>query len=406
MAYSTKVEKFLVEASVLNVANSDSVDVSRYVTDINVRKDFSQSSFPLVVINFMITEQYRDLIQNNDAAIRIKVSKFSDIDDEAAGGDSEVVVESVVLDSVIRSYTKPFSSTMARKEEDSENTGSQSEAVQMIPYQIVGIPQDLIEKNAVVINEVYEDAKMDDIMVNILSKVERGSIFMDPSDNVDRQRSLIIPPMNVVPAVKYLQQVYGVYDAGLSLFFDFSGTSLTKLYARQRQYTNSLEVITVPPNDNNADVRYTANQVDEDGNVRLQLNVPPAFASNEKINLDYLGQTTVFNSYDSNFNGVRRVYQQEDSEITKVRYFWNQYQNRISEVSYVNEALGTSQAISVILKNIDPTYFTQSTLYKVNSDRAYANGEYNLLEMSFSIFTKGDYRTYQSAVSLKLSKKM
>jgi hypothetical protein len=247
---------------------------------------------------------------------------------------------------------------------------------------------------------------MDDIMVNILSKVERGSIFMDPSDNVDRQRSLIIPPMNVVPAVKYLQQVYGVYDAGLSLFFDFSGTSLTKLYAKQRQYTNSLEVITVPPNDNNADARYTANQVDEDGNVRLQLNVPPAFASNEKINLDYLGQTTVFNSYDSNFNGVRRVYQQDDSEITKVRYFWNQYQNRISEVSYVNEALGTSQAISVILKNIDPTYFTQSTLYKVNSDRAYANGEYNLLEMSFSIFTRGDYRTYESAVSLKLSKKM
>lgn len=405
MSYTTRVEKFLVEASVLGIPNSDSLDVSRYVTDINVRKDYSQSSFPLVVVNFMITEQYKEIIQNNDVSIRIRVSKFTDIDDEAQEGDSSVVVDDVVFDTVIRSYTKPFTSTMSRKEEANEASGNQTDSVQLIPYQIVGIPDDLIQKNSVVINEVYEDAKMDDILVNLLSRVESGRIFVDPSDNVDRQRSLIVPPMNLVPAIKYLQEVYGVYDAGMSLFFDFGGTFLTKLFARQRQYSNALEVVTVAPNDNSTDSRYTSNQIDDDGNVRLQMNVPPAFVSNEKINLDYVGQTTVFNSYDFNYNPVRRLYER-DGGGGKTRYFWNSFQNRLTELSYVNETLSTAQAMMVVLKNISPSYFRQDTLYKVNSDRTYVNGEYNLLEQSFSIFTRGDYRVYESTVSLKLSKKI
>jgi hypothetical protein len=404
MSYTTRVEKFLVEASVLGIPDSNSLDVSRYVTDINVRKDYSQSSFPLVVVNFMITEQYRDLIQNNEVSIRLRVSKFTDIDGESQEGDSSVVVDDVVFDTIVRSYSKPFSSTMSRKEEDSEAGGNQSDTIQMIPYQVVGIPEELIQKNASVVNEVYEDAKMDEILVNILSSVEKGGIFIDPSDNVDRQRSLVIPPMNVVPAIKYLQEVYGIYDAGLSLFFDFDGTYLTKLFARQREYSNTLEVLSVPANDNDADSRYTSNQIDDDGNVRLLMNVPPPFVSSEKINEDYVGQTAVFNSYDFNFNPVRRVYEQ-GTDNRKTRYFWNQYQNRITELSYVNETLRTSQAVMVILKNASPSYFRQDTLYKVTSDRPYVSGEYNILEQSFSIFTRGDYRIYESVISLKLSKK-
>lgn len=404
MAFETRIEKFVVEATILDVPGSDSIDVSRYVTDINVRKDFATSSFPLVVVNFMTTEQYRDTMQNNDVSLRLKVSKFTDVDSEAAGGDSEISVEEVVFDTIVRSYNKPFASTMTRREEATEGEQAQPETVQLFPYQLVGIPQELIEKNAVVVNEVYQDAKMDDILVNLLSRVEGRRVFVDPSDNVDRFQSLIIPPMNVVPAVKYLQEVYGVYDAGLSLFFDFDGAYLTKLFAQSRQYSNSLEILTVAPNDNEADQRYTSNQIDEDGNVRLRLNVPPPFVSNEKINLDSVGRTTVFNSYDFNFNPVRRVYEQ-DYQASKTRYFWNGYQNRIAERSYVNEALRTSNAIMVTLKNVSPSYFRQDTLYRVDSDKPYVSGEYNLLELSFSIFTRGDYRVYESVLSMKLSKK-
>jgi hypothetical protein len=404
MPYETRIEKFLVEATILDVPGSDSVDISKYITDINVRKSFASSSFPLVVVNFMTTEQYRDIMQNNDVSIRLKVSKYTDIDSESAEGDSAVSVEDVVFDTVVRSYNKPFASTMTRKEEGGEGDTSQVETTQLFPYQIVGIPQELIEKNATVINEVYQDARMDDILVNILSRVEGGRVFVDPSDNVDRIQSLIIPPMNVVPAIKYLQEVYGVYDAGLSLFFDFDGAYLTRLFSAQREYGNSLEIITVAPSDNDADSRYTSNQIDEDGNVRLRLNVPPPFVSNEKINIDSVCKTTVFNSYEFNFNPVKRVYEQ-DSQTSKTRYFWNGYQNRISERSYVNETLRASNAIMVTMKNISPSYFRQDTLYRVESDKGYVSGEYNLLELSFSIFTRGDYRTYESMLSLKLSRK-
>jgi hypothetical protein len=404
MPYATRIEKFLVEAYLLNGDSDSSVDISRYVTDINVRKDYAQSSFPLVVVNFMITEQLRDTMQGNDVSIRLKVSKYVDVNQDTTQADSIVSVDEVVFDTVIRSYQKPFSSTMSRTEEDNESGDNQRDTIQLTPYQIAGIPDDLISKNRLVVNEVYEDARIDDVLVNILSSVEQRRIFVDPSDNVERERSLIIPPMNLVPAIKYLQEVYGVYDAGMSLFFDFDGTYLTKLLAQSRVYSNTLEVITVPPNDNDADIRYSSNQIDEAGNVRLNMKVPPPYVSNDKINLDYVGQTTVFNSYDFNFEPVRRIYNQETNN-DKTRYFWNRYQNKIFEQSYINEAIRSSEAIMINLKNISPSYFRQNTLYKVSSDRQYATGEYNLIEMSFSIYTRGDYTNYESMVSLKLSKK-
>jgi hypothetical protein len=404
MPYSTKIEKFLVEASLLGIDNTESIDVSRYITDINVKKDFAQSSFPLVVINMMTTEAVREQMQSNDVSMRLKVSKFTDVDGEQDGGDSSVSIDEVVFDTIIRTYTKPFSSTMSKTEDDNEDRDNQRDTVQLIPYQIVGIPEDLIQKNAVVVNEVYDSSKMDDILVNMLSRAETGTIFIDPSDNVERHESLVIPPMNLVPAVKYLQEVYGIYDAGMSLFFDFSGTYLTKLFAQTRQYRNSMEVLTVPARDNSTDQRYTSNQIDEEGNVRLYMNVPPPFVSSEVISLDYVGQTTVFNSYDSGFNTLKRVYEQ-DTSSGKVRYFWNNYQNEITERSYVNETLRTSQAIMLTMKNISPAYFGQDTLFRVTSDKDYATGDYTLLEMSFSIFTRGDYKVYESVISMKLSKK-
>jgi hypothetical protein len=403
MAFVNRLEKFVVEASILNLENNQTYDISRYVSEINIRKNFLAQSFPLVVINMITTQEYRDIMRDNDVSVRLQVSKYTDINQEAEQDNASITVEEIVLDTVVRSYKKPYESTAARTEEDNENNNNQKDSIQLIPFQIVGIPEELVRKNRAIINEVYEDAKIDDILVNILSSVEDGPIFMDPSDNIEKERSLMIPPSNVIPAIKYIQEVHGIYNTGMSLFFDFDGTYLTKIFADTRQYTNTLEVISVPANDNNMDIKYTTPQHDENGNVRLYLNTPPPFVSLEKISMDSLGQTTVFNSYDYNFDVVRRIYDQE-TDNRKTRYFWNTYQNKIFEESYINQVKKTSSMIMVNLRSISPNYFKLNTLYRVSTNDDYVNGEYNIVEMSYSIFTR-DYRSYDSIVNLKLTKK-
>jgi hypothetical protein len=403
MAFVNKLEKFVVEGSVLNLENGQTYDISRYISDINIRKDFVNQSFPLVVINMITTEEYRDIMRDNDVSVRLRVNKYTDINQEGEQDETSITIEDVVFDTVVRSYKKPFSATATRTEDDNENNNNRKDSIQLIPFQIVGIPEELVKKNRTIINEVYEDAKIDDILVNILSSVEDGPIFMDPSDNIEKEKSLMIPPSNVIPAIKYIQEVHGIYNSGMSLFFDFDGTYLSKIFADTRQYQNTLEIISVPANENNMDIKYTTPQHDENGNVRLYLVTPPPFVSLDKISMDALGQTTVFNSYDYNFDVVRRIYDQETNN-RKTRYFWNSFQNKIFEESYINQIKKTSSAIMVNLKSTSPNYFKINTLYRVSTNNDYVNGEYNLIEMSYSIYTR-DYRSYDSIVNLKLAKK-
>jgi hypothetical protein len=403
MAFVNRIEKFVIEATLLNLNDGESYDISSYISDVNIKKDFISTSFPLVVINMMTVETFRDIMRDNDVSVKLKISKYIDIDQEQNQDADGIVLNDIVINTVIRSYKKPFTSTSTKTEDEEEFDTNAKDTTKAYAYQIIGIPEELIQKNSSVINEIYQDVKIDEVLVNILSSIESRSIFIDPSDNIDLQESLMIPPMNVIPTVKYIQDVYGIYNAGLSLFFDFDGTYLTKIFASSREYGNTLEILTPSANDNTADVAYTTPQFDEEDNVRLNLKVPPPFVSLNEITMDTIGQTTVFNSYDYNFDVVKRIYNQNTTN-EKVRYFWNQFQNKIFEESYINESLKTSKAINVTMRNISPNYFKLNTLYNVRTNNDYVNGEYILTEAT-NIFYTRDHKAFESVINLKLTKK-
>jgi hypothetical protein len=318
--YAARKEKFLVEATAFNTVSGESRDMSEHIQNINVKKDFVDASLPLVVVNIMTTQEYRDFMRDNDISLRLKVSKYSNVNEENEQDVESITIEDIVFDSIIKPYQKPFLSTSSKTEEDNEDINNQGDSVKVFPYQLVGIPESLVQKNKTVVNQIYSNAKIDEVLVNILSTVEKNKIFMDPSDNVDREENLIIPPMNIIPAIKYIQEVYGIYNSGISIFFDFDATYITKLFANSREYQNTLEVLSVSGNDNTTNISYISNMIDENNNVRLNLEVAPAFVSNQIINEDSVGQTTVFNSYDYNFNSVRRIHD-ENSNNGKTRYF-------------------------------------------------------------------------------------
>ena len=135
----------------------------------------------------------------------------------------------------------------------------------------------------------------------------------------------------------------------------------------------------------------------------MKLTVPPPFISNMNITMDSVGQTMVFNSYDYNYDVIKRIYN-NNTDHEKTRYFWNQYQNKLFEESYINESLRTSEGIMVNIRNINPNYFKINTLYTLNTPANIVNGEYILTEMTYILSTR-DYKSYESLVNLKLAKK-
>jgi len=401
--YINKVEKFLVEATLLDRTNDTTVDISSFIKSVNIKKDYLRNSFPLFVIDIMTTEQVRDIMRDNDIAVNLKIDKYIDTDNEFSEDSTEQpVIDERIISTTIRIYDKPYASSSTYKEDDDENSDSISETMKVMPYQLVGIPEELIEKNNTLINQIYEDTKLNDVIINILSQVEKKEIFLDDSDNTERESSLLIPPYNIVTAIKYLQSTYGIYNSPIGIFFDLDKTSVYKMFNADRQYANTFEVITVDVNDIGDDNKFTTPMVDEDSNIRLYLKNTPAFISNLKVNSDVLGETTVFNSYDYDHNLIKRVYN-NDEPNGKTRYFWNTLQDKLFEEMFITSNFQYSEGIGIPLSNIDPSYFGIDTLYKLSTDTEYANGNYELIENSFSIYTD-DYEHYNSMMYLKLSK--
>ena len=402
--YLNRVEKFLIEATLIDRTNDTTLDISKFIKALNVKKDYLANSFPLFVIDIMTTEQVRDIMRDNDVSVNIKVNKYIDIDNEFSEDSSEQpIIDEQIINTTIRIYDKPYVSSSTYTEDEDENSDSISETMQVIPYQLVGIPEELIEKNNILINQIYENAKMNDIIVNIVSQVEKKEIFLDNSDNNEREESLLIPPYNVVYAIKHLQDTYGVYNSPIGIFFDLDKTYVYKMFNNTRQHVNTFEVLTLDANDTTDDNKIITPMIDDDDNVKLYLKNTPSYISNLKINTDVLGETTVFNSYDYDHNLIKRVYNNDDETNGKTRYFWNTLQTKLFEEKFINETKQYSEGIGIPLTNINPNYFGIDTLYKLSTDTNYANGEYELIENSFSIYTD-DYEHYNLMMYLKLSK--
>ena len=125
-----------------------------------------------------------------------------------------------------------------------------------------------------------------------------------------------------------------------------------------------------------------------------------------EIAMDTIGETSVFSSYDRNFNLIRRIYN-NDTTNNKVRYFWNQNSSKILEESAVGMAK-YSNLITIPLSNIDPNYFNIDTLFTIVSDKKFINGVYTLRRIVFlyqpmTIYTSNKHGTKINKI--KINKK-
>jgi hypothetical protein len=385
----------------LDRTEGDSLNISTYVRKISVKKNYMENSLPLFVIDLNLPNDVKERMRDNDILINLEVTKYSDIDSEQTEETETPFITGSVFNVLIKPYTKPKNDHSFKGEEEEDETGKQDN-FKLFAYQLAGVPEDLIKKNNIIVNEVYESSLIDDILVNILSKAESSKIFIDPSDNKDREDSLLVPPLNVITAIKYLNEYYGIYNSKLGLFFDYNGTYCFKHFNDMRSYTNSFEVVVDSVADIDDDVKYTTVHIDEeDKNVRIYLKTAPSMMDRKEIAMDSVGETSVFSSYDKNYNLVRRIYS-NDTTNKKVRYFWNANSSKILEESSVNMAK-YSNVVSIPLSNIDPNYFNVDTLFTIVSEKKFINGVYALLENTFSFTTK-DYLHFESNIVLKLTK--
>lgn len=406
--YNQKVDRFIVKAYLLDSNGDQSMDLSGYVTSVNVKKDFIANCLPLYVLNLRIEKSLRDTIRDLKSDISLGVYSYA-IDPTVSNDETSPTsnaMEDTIVETILTPYDKALTTNVQSQDsdDDADSTESSSKTQNIkVDYELDCIPKDLLAINNSVINEVYENASMNDIAVSILSGVlpSGNRLVMQPSDNIDREESLIIPPMNVVPAMRFLQNQYGFYNNSMSVFFDTGKTYLFDPMANSDTvHTRMFEIITKKASEVTDENLFSNIQVDKDTeNTRIYRKNDPAVGTVTDVFMDSVGQTSIISSYDDDLNGIRREYD-NNTDNGKVRYIWNNLQKDIFEKSLIHNS---TKATRISLASINPNYFTPDTSVLITASLDSISGYYTISEESYSISTT-DFKTYTISIVLSMSK--
>lgn len=397
---------FLIEADLFNLESGDVLDISNSIIDIMVRKKFLEESFPLVVIDMKTTEEIRNMIRDNDCKIHLKVSYYNSeraITENNTDNDT-VVPEGIVFENTIRIYEKPFSTTATKKDEDNDNSEDQTSAAPFFYYRVNGIPEELISMNEGNVNNVFSDAETVDALVYMLSSVGVENPRIQESENKDKYRNIIIPPVSIVPAVKSLQEYYLIYNDGLSLFFDYDGTYCFSPFSENRPVDNIFEVNVVSKNSSGIGVDDQKAKVDtENNNIKITLQSLPAFTKNTKVGKHYLGSETIYYTYDEYFNLSTRT-RNDDESYSKIRYIWNERMDKRFEDN-ISNIYSKNSTMTIGIANLDPSLITPYTkLSIISNEYPEAQGEYIISDISYIIETT-DLKHYKGSFVILAIKK-
>lgn len=97
------------------------------------------------------------------------------------------------------------------------------------PFEIYCYNHDLIHKTKSIVNSVYKNVSLDTLIKDMFSRVQQDPIEMDELDNHNKYNQILIPNLNVIEAMTYLERTYGIYKKGTQVFGDIDKTYVTSI---------------------------------------------------------------------------------------------------------------------------------------------------------------------------------
>lgn len=406
MAFATHTYKFTIEFSTIDSETGDMTDYESAVLNVAIKKNFMSQCYPLYVLNLSLTEEERRNLVMNDFYVSLRIRRCAESDDEAEDGDADAsapITDKTIAEILLKPFDKPKTIAIQKTSDDDSEEAADNTQAQKVTYSLNCIPMDQLEYNNTVINDCFSNANLNEIITHELSSAYSGDIYFQKSANTERYESLLIPPMSLIPMLRYLQTNYKVYDESpMSIFFEDS-----KLYVyciednfNSRDEGNRLTISIQSDPTSNDQTAYKDPMSDEDGNIRMYLDANPMMSITDDVYRNMTGGQMVFSSYDSNYNLVSRAYRPSDI-TTKTRYYWNADMGSRYEESELREM---HKFVTVTLRNMDPTYIEPDTAATITgSDIADLNGEYAVTGSTI-FYTTADHKTFTDAIMVMLGK--
>ena len=395
------IQKFYVELSLYNIDTGDSDILNNTLKEISISYDYSKNSYPLYQLILNLTQDARDYIIKNNVNFLLKIF-LVDMNSESVNNDytsetmSKPALDKIIITENLRPLDKSILSAKSKIssiDDDEENTTVKN---QFFTYTLYCVPEDKINYNNSIINECYENVSLNEAILNIISSNYSEDIYLQESTNITRYQSLLVPQMNFINALRFINDAYGLYKNEFNIFFDEDKLYVYDICEQNREFTNYLNIEIKYADDNSNQKAYENAHYEEDDNkiIIYLKNIPTTF-NNHDVYRDTTGNNHVSNSYDDNFNIVSRSYSLEGKD--KTRYVWNTQKDKVFETKHLYDIYIIS---SIVINAIDPTMINPGTKITISGgDISSVNGQYALLNKLFICKTT-DFVNYTGQLSL------
>jgi len=195
------------------------IDVSPYLTDFDMHYHYDEDAFPYIAAMLVLPKALRQKIQDEGDSARFTVSI-----DRLDPDDEERAYHIDYYDDVIFKAIDPERAQLEPGHTDDPEDGQ--EIADNIPQHALPVylfKAEHLEVNKMMVHATYSETTMQDVLLRLVQDNFSSSdmkFHIGKVDNTKMYEQVIIPPMPFVPAIRYLQRVYGLFNNGVNVFFD------------------------------------------------------------------------------------------------------------------------------------------------------------------------------------------
>lgn len=394
------VHSFKITVNAINRQTSEIINFSDTLISFSGKENYLGNVFALYVLKFQISNEQLQFLSENDVNFSISILRATNVLNQSNEDYdlNDITYDKEIFNDVLRPFNRPKIENIKDKEYESDDDATPDQ--QKIIYTINCISIAALSYNNPIINGIYTDTTLKNVLVNIVSSVFKETLYFQDPDNTAIFPTIFIPPMNLVPALEFLESGYEIYKSDFNMFIKSDHFYIYCINQPERNYEHRFDINIVNMTQNTNDELYQYFQLDENDNGDIYYKNTPVVSDTHDIVANVVGNNMIAYSYDNNFNLVTRNYNTE-SDYNKVRYYWNNKKTKVAELGTLEQFTNTC---TISLVNIDDSLFEPSTRIQINgSTLDFANGIYSLVLKIFT-YKSDNFRTYTNNVVLQLAK--
>lgn len=368
-----------VRLTAINQETSETMDLNEALNGLVVVKNFLTKNFPVYTLKFVLTNVQFDRLRSERFLYNLRISTLPmDLDGNTA-------TETAVSSHTLKPYGVPEGIEVTQTPEDGSDT---NESAPMFKMQINTYDIHDLDKNKRVVNEVYKDATLFDIIAHIavndpcLNSDDR--VVIDSPDNIFRYPNVLIPPLPPVKAFKYIQTVYNAYEDGVLAFIDFNRTYVVRIGKASDTLKNIKNRITYQylKNKDTANSKTGSYYNTDSVMTTIYTESLPALSKQSDSNNEALGESITICSYDTQFEPYAETMDRTEttnSTRPKSAYYWRNYSEMAANKTFIDSSKVADSNVIINWTDMNPETFNPTTeisvlgtdqldgLYKINT---------------------------------------